>query len=197
MVSENAHAYFTYELLNKNRVWKRAFYPRRAEDVISHTKNRYAIPKQKGEIRVIACDIASEGGNGNDNSIFSCIRALPESKEYKATDTGGEHIEVKQGYRRQVVYIEAQKEFETTKQAIRIKQLFADFDADYCVLDTRNAGRLMPLCVETRECKVRKKTGKLKCQSEWKAAGNAAVTRNAYRLILIFQTITPARVRTS
>lgn len=140
MVSENAHAYFTYELLNKNRVWKRAFYPRRAEDVISHTKNRYAIPKQKGEIRVIACDIASEGGNGNDNSIFSCIRALPESKEYKATDTGGEHIEVKQGYRRQVVYIEAQKEFETTKQAIRIKQLFADFDADYCVLDTRNAG---------------------------------------------------------
>jgi len=140
MVSENAHAYFTYELLNKNRVIKRAFYPRRNEDVLSHTKNKYAIPKQKGEIRIIACDIASEGGNGNDNSIYSCIRALPESKEYKSTDTGGEHIEVKQGYRRQVVYIEAQSEFETTKQAIRIKQLFADFDADYCVLDTRNAG---------------------------------------------------------
>ena len=60
--------------------------------------------------------------------------------EYKTSDVNGEHIEVKQGYRRQVVYMEPQTEFETTKQAIRIKQLFTDFDADYCVLDTRNAG---------------------------------------------------------
>ena len=29
---------------------------------------------------------------------------------------------------------------ETTKQAIRIKQLYTDFNADYCVLDGRNAG---------------------------------------------------------
>ena len=65
---------------------------------------------------------------------------MPESKEYKTTDIGGEHIEIKQGYRRQVVYIEPQKEYETIKQAIRIKQLFHDFDADYCVLDTRQAG---------------------------------------------------------
>ena len=72
--------------------------------------------------------------------FFSCIRALPESMEYKTSDVNGEHIEVKQGYRRQVVYMEPQTEFETTKQAIRIKQLFTDFDADYCVLDTRNAG---------------------------------------------------------
>ena len=56
------------------------------------------------------------------------------------SDTGGDHIEVKQGYRRQVLYMEPQMEFETIKQAIRIKQLFTDFDADYCVLDTRNAG---------------------------------------------------------
>lgn len=140
MIAENAHAYFTYDMLNKNRVLKRPFYPRKNDDVLSHVKNKYAIPKQKGEIRIISCDIASEGGTGNDNSVFSCIRALPESKEYKRSDTGGDHIEVQQGYRRQVVYMEAQDEFETIKQAIRIKQLFADFEADYCVLDTRNAG---------------------------------------------------------
>lgn len=103
-------------------------------------RNLYAIPRQQGEIRIISCDIATEGGDSNDNSIFSCIRALPESMEYKTSDVNGEHIEVKQGYRRQVVYMEPQTEFETTKQAIRIKQLFTDFDADYCVLDTRNAG---------------------------------------------------------
>ena len=140
MIAENAHAYFTYELLNKNRVLKRPFYPRQNEDVLSKIKNRYNIPKQKGEIRIVSCDIASEGGSSNDNSIFTLIRALPESKEYKTTDIGGEHIEIKQGYRRQVVYIEPQKEYETIKQAIRIKQRFHDFDADYCVLDTRQAG---------------------------------------------------------
>ena len=140
MVAENAHAYFTYEMLNRNRVLKRPFYPRRNDDVITKAKQKNIIPKQPGEIRVIACDIAMEGGKINDNSVFVCIRALPESKEYKVSDTSGEHIQVKQGYRRQVVYMEPQREFETTKQAIRIKQLFTDFDADYCVLDTRNAG---------------------------------------------------------
>lgn len=140
MVAENAHAYFTYDMLNKNRVLKRPFYPRKNEDVLSKIKAKHTIPKQAGEIRIVACDIAPEGGTGNDNSVFTCIRALPESKEYKVSDTSGDHIEVKQGYRRQVVYMEPQAEFETTKQAIRIKQLFADFEADYCVLDTRNAG---------------------------------------------------------
>lgn len=140
MIAENAHAFFPYELLNKNRVIKKGFYPKREDGVSAKTKNRLNIARQKGEVRIIACDIAPEGGTGNDNSVFTCIRALPESREYKATDTGGEHIDIKQGYRRQVVYMEAQQEFETSKQAIRIKQLFADFDADYCVLDTRNAG---------------------------------------------------------
>lgn len=140
MIAENTNAYFTYEMLNKNRVLKRPFYPRRNVDVASRVKNKYILPKQEGEVRVVSCDIAPEGGSGNDNSIFTCIRLLPESKEYKSSDVSGDHVAVKQGYRRQVVYLEAQTEFETSKQAIRIKQLFTDFDADYCVLDTRNAG---------------------------------------------------------
>lgn len=81
MVAENAHAYFTYDMLNKNRVLKRPFYPRRNEDVLTKAKNKYAIPKQAGEIRIVACDIAMVSGKENDNSIFTCIRALPESKE--------------------------------------------------------------------------------------------------------------------
>ncbi len=140
MVAENAHAYFTYEMLNKNRVLKRPFYPRKNEDVLTKAKNKYVIPKQAGEVRVISCDIAMVGGKENDNSIFTCIRALPESKEYKVSDTSGDHIEIKQGYRRQIVYMEPQDNLETTAQAIRIKQLFTDFDADYCVLDCQNAG---------------------------------------------------------
>ena len=140
MVAENQHAYFTYAPLEKARVLKRPFYPRLNEDVLNKVKNKYAIPRQAGEVRIISCDIAPEGGAGNDNSIFCCIRALPQSVEYKVSDTGGEHVEIKQGYKRQLVHMEAATEFETTKQAMRIKQLFTDFDADYCVLDTRNAG---------------------------------------------------------
>lgn len=140
MVSENEHAYFTYELLNKNRVMKNAFYPRRSGDIIHKNRTKTTIPKKNGEIRIISCDIAVSGGNINDNSVFSCIRLLPESKEHKSTDVNGEHIEVVNGYRRQVVYLEAHNGGETAWQAIRIKQLFADFDADYCVLDGRNAG---------------------------------------------------------
>ena len=38
------------------------------------------IPKQNGEIRIVACDMAFiERSNKNDNSCFTCIRALPES----------------------------------------------------------------------------------------------------------------------
>lgn len=140
MIAENTHAYFTYEMLNKNRITKRAFYPRQDVDVISRVKNKYAIPKQAGEIRIISCDIAMETRDTSDNSVFSCIRLLPENREYKSSDVAGEHIEVKQGYKRQVSYLEAVNDKETTKQAIRIKQLYYDFDADYCVLDARNAG---------------------------------------------------------
>lgn len=140
MIAENARSFFNYEQLNRNRKLKRAFYPRRNDEALLKQKNKYDIPKQVGEIRIVSCDIAMEGGNTTDNSIYSCIRLLPENSEYKVMDTTGEHIEIQCGYRRQVVYMEAVHGGETTKQAIRIKQLYTDFNADYCVLDGRNAG---------------------------------------------------------
>lgn len=140
MIAENARSFFNYEQLNKNRRLKRAFYPRRNDEALLKQKNKYDIPKQVGEVRILSCDIAMEAGNTTDNSIFSCIRLLPESQEYKVQDTTGEHLEIKRGYRRQVVYMEAVHGGETSKQAIRIKQLYTDFNADYCVLDGRNAG---------------------------------------------------------
>ena len=140
MIAENARSFFNYDQLNRNRRLKRAFYPRRNDEALLRQKNKYGIPKQVGEIRILSCDIAMEGGNDTDNSIFSCIRLLPESQEHKVMDTAGEHITIKRGYRRQVVYMESVHGGETTKQAIRIKQLYTDFNADYCVLDGRNAG---------------------------------------------------------
>ena len=142
MLREGANAYFSYGLLTKNQNNKKAFYPRRYEDVKNKQKNPYVIPKQNGEIRVLSCDMAFiERANKNDNSCFTLLRALPESVTYQSESTSGKHIEIKSGYRRIVPYIEASPGNDVDKQAIRIKQLYYDFDCDYLILDTRNGGK--------------------------------------------------------
>lgn len=144
MLREGASAYFRYELLNKNRRNKRAFYPRLNDDVRNKRKNPYDIPKQQDEIRILSCDMAFiERANKNDNSCFSCIRALPESVTYTSSSIDGNSIEIKNGYRRILSYIEASPGCDVDKQAIRIKQLYYDFNADYIVLDTRNGGLMV------------------------------------------------------
>lgn len=136
-IRNNSSAFFTYSMLTDNQVLKQVFYPRNHKDVKFHKRNKYTIPKQEGEIRVISCDIAFVEGKKNDNSIYTCIRGLPESLTY---ETENSEIEVKQGYKRQYSYIESNQIGDTTKQAIRIRQLYEDFEADYIVLDTRNGG---------------------------------------------------------
>ena len=69
--------------------------------------------------------------------MYSCIRGIPESITYENDDN---HITVKQGYRRKYPYIESNQFGDTTKQAVRIRQLYEDFEADYIVIDSRNGG---------------------------------------------------------
>ena len=144
MLKEGANAYFSYTLLTKNQVHKKAFYPRKHDDVKNKHKNPYSIPKQNGEIRILSCDMAFiERANKNDNSCFTCIRALPESIKYESKSIDGNSLEIKNGYRRIPSYIEANPGSDVDRQAIRIKQLYYDFDADYIVLDTRNGGLMV------------------------------------------------------
>lgn len=136
MLSSNSKAYFTFDIINKNQTLKRPFYPIRNSEYTSKLKNRNSIQRQDGEIRIISCDIAMINNSANDNSVFTCIRLLPESIKTEGTVRGT----YDSSYRVQVPYLEASRGYETSKQALRIKQLFEDFEADYCVLDTRNAG---------------------------------------------------------
>ena len=136
---ENAAAFFTYEMLQQNQVCRQPFYPRKTIDFRNKKKNPYAIPKQAGEIRIIGCDLAFVQRKGNDNSILTCMRLLPETKRYERSGT--EDIEVNTGYRRIVPYMYSMDGGDTAVQARKIRQLFEDFDADYICLDTRNAGR--------------------------------------------------------
>ena len=132
VLRSNSNAYFQYELIKKNRVLKRAFYPRRIEDVIAKNKNKYNIPKQDGEVRIISADIAAIDRAGNDNSAFTCLRMFPE-KIVNGNSTITE-------FRIQAPYLEGYKGQEARKQAIRIRQLYEDFQADYIVLDVRSFG---------------------------------------------------------
>lgn len=140
MIKENTSAFFSYKMFMDNQRNKKPFYPRHAVDVRSKKRNPYAIPKQKGEIRIISCDMAFAEGKGSDNSIFTCMRLIPESYTYTLHSDSGTEKQMGQGYRKIVSYIDSVHGGDTIKQAIRIKQLFEDFDSDYCVLDTRNGG---------------------------------------------------------
>lgn len=137
-ICENTSAFFTYTMLTENQRLKQVFYPRENLDVRVNKKNKYAISKQNDEIRIVSCDISFVAGKQNDNSVYTCIRAIPEVMT--TTSSNGIDLEIKQGYRREISYIESNQIGDTTLQAIRIRQLFDDFDADYICLDTRNGG---------------------------------------------------------
>lgn len=136
-IVENTSAFFTYSMLLSNQNLKQVFYPRKNEEVILGKKNKYSIPKQDGEVRIVSCDISFVEGKANDNSVYTCIRGIPETLSYQNDNS---EVEIKQGYRREYSYIESVNGGDTTQQAIRIRQLYDDFEADYIVLDCRNGG---------------------------------------------------------
>lgn len=137
-VKENQSAYFTYSMLKSNQKIMQPFYPRTIYDYKAGKKNPYDIPKLPREIRLVSCDMAFVENKKNDNSIFTCMRLLPESKTIQKEDNG--QLTVSNGFHRIVSYMYPIQGGDVTKQALKIRQLYEDFNADYIVLDTRNGG---------------------------------------------------------
>lgn len=138
-LKENQAALFKHGMFQQNQKVVKPFYPRTIIDFKSNKKNPYDIPRQKGEIRVIACDLSFvENQKQNDNSVFTCGRLIPDYTTYSREESND--IMIGNGYRRVISYIESCQGGETLKQARRIMQLKNDFGADYIVLDMRNAG---------------------------------------------------------
>lgn len=138
-VKENTSAYFTYSMLQQNQRLKKPFYPRNSMDVRVGKKNKFDITKQKGEIRVVCCDMAFVENKKNDNSIFSCGRLIPEYTRYRR-GSDEEDKQINNGYHVMLSYMMHIQGGDGTKQALKIRQLYEDFEADYIVLDTRNGG---------------------------------------------------------
>nr|WP_312985300.1 hypothetical protein [Clostridioides sp.] len=123
---ENEDSIFKLSYINPCRTLKNPFYPPTDLEVISNNKIiKSNLKRQKDEIRIIAADIAIAEGEHNDNSIYTCIRLLPKGDTYE----------------RLVVHIEAHNGMKPDLQAIRLKQLFFDFDANFLIIDTQNVGQ--------------------------------------------------------
>jgi hypothetical protein len=121
---ENSDAYFKFDMFRQNQTIRKAFYPQR-NDTFNKIKNPYDLKRQNGELRVVSVDIATRKGEKNDNTAISCTRLMPTKKD---------------GYQREIVYIETHNGENTIIQARRIKQIFYDFGADYLVLDLQQNG---------------------------------------------------------
>lgn len=127
---QNKNALFTHEYLKRARVLKKAFVPLKDEDyLLNKLKHHDKIMKSResGEIRIIGVDVALLGGKNNDASQFVCMRLVPKGTHYV----------------RKVDYIESMEGVHSAIQAIRLKQLFEDYCADYVVMDCN--GTSLPL----------------------------------------------------
>lgn len=123
MYGQNSNAIFKLEDLTKNRKLKNPFYPISNLDY-SNKKNKRKEKLKDGEVRVIGVDIALMGGNANDATVLTCLRLIPNGDKYI----------------RKVAYIETIEGKHTDDQAIRIKQIFEDFQASYIALDCHGNG---------------------------------------------------------
>ncbi|MFQ3843281.1 hypothetical protein AABD41_01380 [Staphylococcus pseudoxylosus] len=118
---ESESAFFNFNTIDFNRKLNVAFYPKEIQDQ-ADIVNPYKEPKEK---RLLAVDVARMGGNSNDASVFSLINLVPKNK---------------QQYERQLTYMQDMEGVDFQTQAIRIRQLYDDFNCDYIVLDLKNVG---------------------------------------------------------
>jgi len=121
---ENENSYFKFADFDKNRAIAKAEIPHTNESF--HNKKKPERRKKKhGEITVLSIDVASSPKEDSDNTVLDFIVAS----------------EISEGYARQLKYTESINGQKITEQAVRIKQLWYDFNIDYIVLDVLNVGR--------------------------------------------------------
>lgn len=123
LVRENKDSFFSRSLFDNARTLKVAYYPQRQE-TFDTRKNPLGIPLNNGELIIISVDIALKASHRDDNTIISVDRLIPTKK----------------GYQHNIVYQETMRGKNSIVQALRIKQIWYDFSANYIVLDANNAG---------------------------------------------------------
>jgi len=122
MFGENSNSFFQLNLFKNLRVIKKAFYPLKFDE---KKVNKDTIKKMPDEVRLITCDLARSSSKKADNTIIACMRLIP----------------TKNGYQRDVVYMESHCGASYIEQNKRIKQIFFDFQSDYLIIDLQSFGQ--------------------------------------------------------
>lgn len=149
---ESANAFFSYQDADRVRSIMSPTYPRPYYALLPDNKFKLTA-KRNGEIRIIGMDVATAGGSKNDATSICLLEMHPTSG---------------MAYNRSITYLETLDGGHGQAQAVRVRQLFDDFDADYIVIDTN--GRNAPFYGDIGGV-ARKKTGTLRWEPEWKAVG--------------------------
>lgn len=121
---ESENAFFAFSAINAQRKILYPVYPRPYYEMLADPKIRY-IPKLPGELRLLAVDVATQGGSKNDATAITLLQMLPSSGKT---------------YLRNISYMETLDGGHGQDQAIRIRQLYDDLDGDFVVLDTNGVG---------------------------------------------------------
>lgn len=129
---ESEKAFFKTEEVSKARLLQQPVYPKPFYDMVSDRSFRQ--PKKKDdEVRILCADIAMIEDGENDASVYAFLQLFP----IKRKRNGKTEII---GYDRHFTYMESHSGGHTELQAIRIRQLYEDFDCDYIVLDRQGNG---------------------------------------------------------
>ena len=121
---QNNNAFFKLDDLQDARTLYKPFYPINNLEYLSNKKVKKPLTKKINEIRVIGVDVALMGGRSNDNTIFTCLRLLPNGDSFE----------------KQLVHIGCMNGEHSETQAINLHRLYDDFDADYVVMDCMGNG---------------------------------------------------------
>jgi len=119
---ESEHAFYTLKDIEENRQILKAIYPTAMYEKHADKKSNLFRPreKEKGEIRIISVDVARVSGKANDASAYA-LMSLRKDTNNK--------------YRIYIEYMETMVGGHSFSQATRIRQLYADFNCDYIVID--------------------------------------------------------------
>lgn len=121
---ESSNAFFSFKDLNNQRKILQPLYPKPYYDILGESKIRYR-EKINGEIRLLSCDIATQGGAKNDATAITLLQMVPSPSGQ---------------FYRDIVYMETIEGGHGQDQAVRIRQLYDDLDVDYVIVDTNGVG---------------------------------------------------------
>jgi hypothetical protein len=132
------NSFYKWDAIDKCRDTEKPMVCMSDEEFIKYKDSKSSFPywteKQPNEIRILSMDIALVESVRNDNTAFWILRLIP--------DGNGK-------YKRKFHFAESLHGINAKIQALRVKQLFYEFDCDYCVMDTQGVGMgVFDICTE-------------------------------------------------